>query len=46
MGLEPEAVEARMAERSRGDLNFLRRVNGGAVVASEPAAPDAASAPA
>jgi Lon-like ATP-dependent protease len=46
MGLEPEAVEARMAERSRGDLNFLRRVNGAASGASESAAPDAATAPA
>ena len=45
MGLEQEAVEQRMAERSRGDLNFLRRVNNGAEsAASEPAAPDAASA--
>jgi len=46
MGLEPEAVEQRMAERSRGDLNFLHRVNCEAAVASEPAAPDAVSTPA
>ena len=28
MGLEAEEVESRMAERSRGDLEFLRNVGG------------------
>jgi Lon-like ATP-dependent protease len=38
MGLEPEAVEARMAERSRGDLDFLRHVSGEAARTERPPA--------